>query len=96
MSSGNGFTDHGLDLRTFNNSFNQQFYESVSVASDLDETHYCSQCSNFQDHFKMPKSVYKDGQNEAFTEAVSKYIRFTKSEMKLIDTSLSSNMIIDS
>ena len=96
MSSENGFTDHSLDLRMFNNSFNQQFYESVNVASDLAETHCCSQCSNFQDHFEMPKSVYKDGQNEAFTEAVSKYIRSTKSEIKLIDTSLSSNTIIDS
>ena len=68
----------------------------MSVASDLAETHCCSQCSNFQDHFEMPKSVYKDGQNEAFTEVVSKYIRSTKSEIKLIDTSLSSNTIIDS
>ena len=67
MSSENGFTDHGLDLRTFNNSFNQNFYDSVSVASDLAET-----------------------------EGVSKYIRSTKSEIELIDTSLSSNMIIDS
>ena len=74
MSSENGFTDHGLDLRTSNNSFNQLFYESVSVASDLAETHCCSQCSNFDDHFEMPKSVYKDGQNEGFTEGVSKFI----------------------
>ena len=37
MSSENGFTDHGLDLRTSNNSFNQQFYKSVSVVSDLAE-----------------------------------------------------------
>ena len=93
MSSENGFTDHGLDLRTFtfDNSFNRQFYEPVSVASDLAETYCCSQCSNFQDHFEMPKSVYKDGQNEAFTEALSKCIRSTKSDIKVIDILLSSN-----
>ena len=94
MSSDNGFTDHGLDLTTCNNSFNQQFDESVSVASDLAETHCCSQCSNFQDHFEMSKSVYKDGQNEAFTEGVSKCITSSNSEIKLIHRSLSSNMII--
>ena len=91
MSSENGFTNHGLDLRTSNNSFNQQFYESVSVASDLAETHCCSQCSNFQDHFEMAQSVYKDGQNEGFTEGVSKFIKSSKSEIRLIDTSLSSS-----
>ena len=92
MSSENRFTDHGLDLRTSNNSFNQQFYESVSAASDLAETHCCSQCSNFHDHFEMAQSVYTDGQNEGFTEGVSKFIKSSKSEIKLIDTSLSSSM----
>ena len=44
----------------------------------------------------MSKSVYKDGQNEAFTEWVSKCITSSNSEIKLIDRSLSSNTIIDS
>ena len=72
MSSENRFTDNGLDLRTFT-SPHQEFYEPVIVFSDYAETHCCSQCSNFDNHLKMASSVYKDGQNEAFTEAVRKF-----------------------
>ena len=74
MNGEDSFTDNGLDLTTFDRSIHPEFYESVSVATDLAETYCCSQCSNFEDHFEMAKSVYKDRQNEAFTEAVSKYI----------------------
>ena len=74
MNGEDGSKDNGLDLRTFDHSIHPEFYESASVVSHLAETYCCSQCSNFEDHFEMAKSVYKDGQNEAFTEVVSKYI----------------------
>ena len=62
----------GFDLRTFQESIDQHFHQSVSDYTET-ETHWCSQCSNFDEHLEM-SSVYKDRQNEAFTEAVSKQI----------------------
>ena len=64
MSNEYPYTNNGLDLT----SSKPDFYQSVS---DYAETHCCSQGSNFDDHLDM-LSVYKDGQNEAFTEAISK------------------------
>ena len=60
----------GFDLRTFHESLDQYFHQSVSDYAET-ETHWCSQYSNFDEHLEM-SSVYKDGQNEAFSEAVSK------------------------
>ena len=65
MSNKYPYTNNGLDLTT---SIRPDFYQSVS---DYAKTHCCSQCSNFDNHLDM-SSVYKDRQNEAFTEAVSK------------------------
>ena len=62
----------GFDLRTFHESLDQHFHQSVSDYAET-KTHWCSQCSNFDEHLEM-SSVYKDGQNEAFSEAVSKQI----------------------
>ena len=62
------YTNNGLDLTTCHGSIQPDFYQSVS---DYAEHHCCSQCSNFDDHLDM-SSIYKDGQNEAFTEAISK------------------------
>ena len=59
---------NGFDLTAFHDSLEQ----SVSDYAET-ETHWCSQCSNFDDNLDM-SSIYKDGQNEAFTEAVSKLI----------------------
>ena len=64
MSNKYPYTNNWLDLT----SSMPDFYQSVS---DYAETYCCSQCSNFDDHLDM-SSVYKDKQNEAFTEAVSK------------------------
>ena len=64
------YTNNGFDLTTFHDSIDQQFHQSVSDYAET-ETHWCSQYSNFDEHLDM-LSVYKDGQNEAFTEAVSK------------------------
>ena len=65
MSNKCPYTNNRLDLTS---SITPDFYQSVS---DYTKTHCYSQCSNFDDHLDM-SSVYKDGQNEAFTEAVSK------------------------
>ena len=65
MSNKYLYTNNGLDLTS---SIRPDFYQSVS---DYTETHCCSQSSNFDDPLDM-SSVYKDRQNEAFTEAVSK------------------------
>ena len=54
------------------NPLNQHFHQLVSDYTET-ETHWCSQCSNFDEHLEM-SSVYKDGQNKAFSEAVSKQI----------------------
>ena len=70
MSNQHPYTNNGFDLTTFHDSFDQQFHQSVSDYAET-ETHWCSQCSNFDEHLDM-LSVYKDRQNEAFTEAVSK------------------------
>ena len=70
MSNQHPYTNNGFDLTTFHDSINQQFHQSVSDYTET-EMHWCSQCSNFDKHLDM-LSVYKDGQNEAFTEAVSK------------------------
>ena len=64
MSNEYLYTNNGLDLT----SSMPNFYQSVS---DYAETHCHSQCSNFDNHLDM-SSVYKDGQNKDFTEAVSK------------------------
>ena len=61
----------GFDLRTFHESLDQHF-QSVSDYAET-ETHWCGRCSNFDEHLEM-SSVYKDRQNEAFSEAVSKQI----------------------
>ena len=63
-------TMSGFDLTSFHESLDEHFHQSVSDYAET-ETHWCSQCSNFDEHFEM-SSVYKDGQNEAFSEAVSK------------------------
>ena len=62
----------GFDLRTFHKSLDQHFDQSVSDYAET-ETHWCSQCCNFDEDLEM-SSVYKDGQNEAFSEAVSEQI----------------------
>ena len=64
----------------------------MNAVSDYTDTHCRSQCSNFDDHLDMMSSVYKEGQHETFTEAVSKYI--TNSEIKLNNMSVSSPSII--
>ena len=46
------------------------FHDSIEHDYAETEMHWCSQCSNFDENLDM-SSVYKDGQNEAFTEAVS-------------------------
>ena len=66
------YTNNGFDLTIFHESLDKEFHESVSDYAET-ETHWCSQCSNFDEHLDM-SSVYKDGQNEAFTEGVSKQI----------------------
>ena len=70
MSNQHLYTNNKFDLTTFHDSIDQQFHQSVSDYAET-EMHWCSQCSNFDKHLDM-SSVYKDGQNEAFTEAVSK------------------------
>ena len=70
MSNQQLYINNGLDSTSFHDSIEQQFHQLVSDYAET-ETHYCSQCSNFDEHLDM-SSVYKDGQNEAFTEAVSK------------------------
>ena len=65
MSKEYPYRNNRLDLTS---SIMPDFYQSVS---DYAKTHCCSQCSNFDDHLDM-SSVYKNGENEAFTEAVSK------------------------
>ena len=63
-------TMSSFDLTSFHESLDKHFHQSVSDYAET-ETHWCSQCSNFDEHLEM-SSVYKDGQNEAFSEAVSK------------------------
>ena len=70
MSNQHPYTNNRFDLTTFHDSNDQQFHQSVSDYAET-ETPWCSQCSNFDKYLGM-SSVYKDGQNEAFTEAVSK------------------------
>ena len=70
----------GFNLRTFHKSLDQLFHQSVSDYTET-ETHWCSQCSNFDKHLEM-SSVYKDGQNEVFSEAVSKQINHFDTKTK--------------
>ena len=70
-----------FDLTAFHDSLEQQFHQSVSDYAET-EMHWCSQCTNFDDNLDM-SSVYKDRQNEAFTEAVSKLIN--QFDIKLIN-----------
>ena len=70
MSNQHLYTNNRFDLTTFHDSIDQQLHQSVSDYAET-EMHWCSQCSNFDKHLDM-SSVYKDGQNKAFTEAVSK------------------------
>ena len=72
MSDQLPYTNNGFDLTIFHESLDKMFHESVSDYTET-ETHWCSQCSNFDEHLDM-SSVYKDGQNEPFTEGVSKQI----------------------
>ena len=65
MSNEYPYTNNRLDLTS---SIRPDFYQSVS---DYVKTHCCRQCNNFGDNLDM-LSVYKDVQNEAFTEAISK------------------------
>ena len=52
----------------FNGQFETDFWESVS---QYNNSHFCSQCSNFDaEHCEM-LSVYKDGQTKPLSEAVS-------------------------
>ena len=70
MSNQHPYINNGFDLTTFHDSIEEQFHQSVSDNAET-ETHWCSQCSNFDEHLDM-SSVYKERQIEAFTEAVSK------------------------
>ena len=72
MSNQHPYINNGFALTSFHDSIEQQFHQSVSDYTET-EMHSCSQCSNFDGNLDM-LSVYKDGQNEAFTEAVSKLI----------------------
>ena len=58
---------NGFDLTTFHESLDEHFHQSVSDYAET-ETHWC-----INEHLEM-SSVYKDGQNEAFSEAVIKQI----------------------
>ena len=53
----------------FYGQFERDFWESVS--QDNNNTHFYSQCSNFDSEHLEMSSVYKDGQTKPFTEAVS-------------------------
>ena len=68
MSNQHLYINNGFDLTSSHDSIEQQFHQSVSYYTEM---HWCSLCSNFDENLDM-SSVYKDGQNEAFTEAVSK------------------------
>ena len=57
----------GFDLTTFHESLDEKFHQSVSDYAET-EIHWCSQCSNFDEHLEM-SSVYKDRQNKVFSEA---------------------------
>ena len=70
MSNQHLYINNRFDLTSFHDSIEQQFHQSVIDYAET-ETHWCSQCSNFDEHLDM-LSVYKDRQNECITEAVSK------------------------
>ena len=53
----------------FHSEFETDFLESFSQYNH--NTHFCSQCSNFNGEHCAISSVYKDGQMKPFTEAVS-------------------------